>query len=67
MKESKPLYAISDHEKVLGLVWETDLGKIVTVQGSFNIQHNLSIRDIHTGEEVNNIDLRNVLMEILPR
>jgi len=67
MKESIPLYAIADRTRCLGIVWETELGKIVTLQDDISIQNNLSIRDIKTGDEVNNIDLRNVLMSILPR
>jgi len=46
---------------------ETELGKIVTIQGNLNVQYNLSIRKLPTGEEIDNIDLRNVLMEILPQ
>jgi hypothetical protein len=67
MRESKPMYVIVDHEKILGLVWETELGKIVTFQGNLDIQDNLSIREVETGKEIDNIDLRNVLMSILPK
>jgi hypothetical protein len=66
MKESKPVYIISDYEQILGMVWETELGRVVTCEGKWNIKNNLSIRDIETDEEIKNIDLRNVLMEILP-
>jgi len=31
MKESIPLYAIADRTRCLGIVWETELGKIVTL------------------------------------
>jgi hypothetical protein len=67
MKESKPLYGFYDHEDFSGIVWDTELGKVVTCSGLLNPQMNLSIRDIKTGDEVDNVDLRNVLISILPR
>ena len=67
MKRSEPLYGFSDREDFSGIVWDTELGKIVTCSGALNPQMNLSIRDIKTGEEINSVDLRNVLMSILPQ
>jgi hypothetical protein len=49
------------------LVWETELGKIVTSEGKLNIKNNLCIRDAETYVDVNDVDLRHVLMQILPR
>lgn len=66
MKRSEPLYAIFDNEEAKGIVWETELGKIVTIQGLINPQMDLSICDIKTGQEIDSVDLRNVLMSILP-
>lgn len=66
MKESKPLYVICDHSEALGIVWETELGKIVTIEGTINPNNNLSIKEIDSGEEISNVDLRNVIMSILP-
>jgi hypothetical protein len=65
MKDSKALYGFWDGEDCSGIVWETELGKIVTFQGNINPQMNLSIRDLNS-EEVTDVDLRNVLMSILP-
>jgi hypothetical protein len=66
MKKSKPLYGIRDSEDFMGLVWETELGMVVTCEGKWNIQNNLQIISVETGEDVGNIDLRNVLMSLLP-
>lgn len=67
MKKSKALYGIWDYEDFTGIVWETELGKIVTCEGKLNPNSNLAIKDVETGEEISNIDLRNVLMSILPQ
>ncbi len=66
MKESKPLYGIWDGEDFAAIVWETELGKIVTCEGKLNVNNNLIIKEADTNEDVDNIDLRNVLMSILP-
>jgi hypothetical protein len=66
MKDSKPIFGIHDGEDFLAMVWETDLGKVVTMQGKINPQMNLMIKDCETGEYVDEVDLRNVLMQILP-
>lgn len=66
MKESKVLYGFWDREDCTGLVWETELGKIVTVEGKLNLKNNLSIRDTQ-GNDIADVDLRNVLMSILPQ
>lgn len=65
MKQSEPLYAIGDNEEFKGIVWDTELGKIVTLQGAINPQMDLYIYDIKTNQKIDNIDLRNVLMSIL--
>lgn len=66
MKESKAIYVFCDFEEIKGMVWETELGLVVTVEGQLNLQNDLTIRSCETGEDVANIDLRNVLMDILP-
>jgi hypothetical protein len=66
MKESKLLYAMTDHEDFMALMWETELGNILTVEGKLDIKNNIDIRGID-GNDINNVDLRNVLMSILPR
>jgi len=66
MKESKPLYVIWDQKNFHAIMWETELGKIITCEGKINLNNNLIIRDIETNEDIKNVDLRNVLMSILP-
>ena len=67
MKDSMPKYAIYDScSDFTGIVWETELGKIVTVENKMSVNGDLAIYNIETNEKVNNIDLRNVLMSILP-
>lgn len=53
-------------ESFTAIVWETELGKIVTCEGKLNVNNNLRIKEADTNEDVDNIDLRNVLMFILP-
>ena len=65
MKESKPLYGLCDLDEFIGIVWETEKGMIVTVNGNLNINNNLLIKDCKTGEEIKDIDMRNILMDIL--
>lgn len=67
MKESKLVYGVWDHEDFTALVWETELGRIVTCEGKLNPKNNLTIRSAETNEDVSNVDLRNVLMSILPQ
>lgn len=67
MKKSKPIYGLHDHEDFYATVWETELGKIITCEGKLDIKNNLMIRSVETGEDVGDIDLRNILMSILPR
>lgn len=67
MKESKALYGFYDYDECIGLVWETELGKIVTLEGKLNLNNNLVIRDVETGKDIDDIDLRNVLISILPQ
>lgn len=65
MKESKVLYSFKNGDDCIGLVWETELGKIVTVEGKLDITCDLKIRDIDQND-LGDVDLRNVLMSILP-
>jgi hypothetical protein len=60
MKNSKALYAFINESECTGIVWETELGKIVTFQGNINPQMDLRIVDIASGENIGNVDLRNV-------
>jgi hypothetical protein len=63
---SKPIYAICDFEEFKGIVWQTSKGYIVTLEGKINPQSDLSIRDCDNGEEIKDIDMRDILMDILP-
>jgi hypothetical protein len=65
MKESKVLYGFKNGYDCIGLVWETELGKIITVEGKLDLTCDLQIRDIN-GKDLGDVDLRNVLMSILP-
>lgn len=66
MVNSKPIYCITDNEEFQAIIWETELGRIITCEGKLDIKNNMSVRKVETGEEVVDIDLRNVLMSILP-
>lgn len=66
LKESKPIYAIHDGDTLQAIVWDTELGRIVTCAGKLNPEKDLTIIDVETQETVKNVDLRNVLMSILP-
>jgi hypothetical protein len=66
MKDSVPMYGFTDHDGFMGIVWDTALGKIVTIEGKLNPKSNLTIREVATGKDIGDIDLRNILMSILP-
>lgn len=65
MKESKPIYAFVDHYDFSGIVWETEKGLVVTTNGNINPDSNISIKDIRNGEDIKDVDMRNVLMDVL--
>lgn len=64
---SVPILAFTDYDECDGVVWETPKGKIITVRGNLNPQMNLNIKDISTGDAVDDIDWRNILSDILFR
>ena len=64
---SEPILAFTDFDECDGVVWETSKGKVITVKGNFNPQRNLNIKDVKTGEEVDDVDWRNILSDILFR
>lgn len=67
MTDSIPLYAFRDTcSDFIGIIWDTEFGKIVTVENKMSINGNLDIREINTGNRVDNVDLRSLLMSILP-
>ena len=68
---SKPKYAIVNKDLCVAVVWDTEMG-LVTVTNDIKIDFNcdLTLIDI-TGETnscvVNNIDLRDLLVSLLPK
>ena len=66
MKESKPIYAIKNGDNI-SILWDTEYGKILVAQGKIDVNVDLEIWDVETSKKVDNIDLRNVLMSILPQ
>jgi len=63
---AKATYAIWDGENFNGLVWETEIGRIITIQGNINPQMGFMVRDCETGENVVSKDFVDILAEILP-
>lgn len=67
MKESKPIYvAFSSDDDFQAIVWETEKGRIITTKGSINPETNIVIKDVRNCEVIKDVDIRNLLMEILP-
>ena len=66
MRESKALYGFTDHEDFQGIVWGTGKGLIITCTGKLDIKNNISIRNVESGEDVGDVDLRNLLLSVLP-
>lgn len=63
---SKFKYAVKNGDNILGLMWEVDNGKeIFVTNGKVDINYDLEIRDCD-GNDIKNVDLRELLMEILP-
>jgi len=70
MNKSKAEYAICNIDKCVAIVWKTDIGRVVVVQDKIDINGDLSVVEIKNtsnGKVVDNVDLRNLIMEILPR
>lgn len=64
---SKEKYALINGDDFSAIVWETSLGNIITVEGKLDIKNDLRIYDVYTGEMISDIDLREVLLSILPQ
>jgi hypothetical protein len=68
MNKSKAEYAICNRTDCVGIVWSTDLGRIVVMDKPIDINGDISIHACGgMGEAIVNVDLRNVIMEILPK
>jgi len=68
---SKPKYAIVNKDLCVAVVWETEMG-LVTITNDIKIDFNcdLTLIDITGGTNscvVNNIDLRDLLVSLLPK
>ena len=68
---SKPKYAIVNKDLCVAVVWDTEMG-LVTVTNDVKIDFNcdLTLIDITGGTNscvVNNIDLRDLLVSLLPK
>ena len=68
---SKPKYAIVNKDLCVAVVWDTEMG-LVTVTNDVKVDFNcdLTLIDITSGESncvVNNIDLRDLLVSLLPK
>lgn len=64
---SEVKFAVKNGDNILGVMWETELlGKVFVTNGKLDINYNLEIRDFD-GNDIENIDLKTLLMEILPR
>ena len=64
---SKEKYVLVNGDDFSAIVWETSLGNVITVEGKLDIKNDLKIYDTYTGEMISNIDLREVLLSILPQ
>ena len=64
MEDSKLLYGFISYPEFSGCIWETPYGKIVVCHGKLDPNNNLFIKDAK-GDNVADIDLRNMLMLIL--
>ena len=63
---SKEKYVLINGDDFSAIVWETNLGNIITVDGKLDIKNDLKIYDAQTGEIISDIDLRETLMTVLP-
>lgn len=63
---TKATHIITDHADFEGIVWETKIGRIITMKGNINPQMGFTVRDIETGEDLVSSDMVDVLAEILP-
>jgi hypothetical protein len=64
---SKFKYAVKNGDHILGLMWDAGNNReIFVTNGAIDINHDLEIRDCD-GNDIDNIDLKTLLLEILPR
>lgn len=59
-------YFITDHADFEGIVWETKIGRIITMHGKINPQMGFSVYESGEDEPIVSSDMVDVLAEILP-
>ena len=72
MNKSKVEYALANRDGCCAIIWQTELGRIAVVDKPLDINGDISIIDCREDSEtrnriIDNIDLRNLFMEILPK
>ena len=64
---AKIKYAVKNGNNILGYMWDVGEGKeIFITDGKIDINHPLEIRGAD-GKDIDNIDLMDLLVDILPR
>jgi hypothetical protein len=64
---SKAKYAVRNGDNHVGILWENEkLGKVFVVQSEIDINFDLEIMDIDTGNIVDHVDLREFIFDALP-
>ncbi len=65
---SKAKYAVINGKNFVGILWENEkLGKVfVTNEVKIDPNCDIEVRDVFTEEVVNNIDLKDFLLEVIP-
>lgn len=67
---SKPKYALCNLDSCVAIVWETEVGLVTVVQDKIDINGDITLMDISNGkpfgEKIKNVDLRDLLVSILP-
>lgn len=63
---AKATHVISDYENFIGIVWETKVGRIITLEGKINPKMGFQVRDCETNKDLIYCDFVDVLADILP-
>ena len=67
---SKPKYALCNLDSCVAVVWETEVGLVTVVQDKIDVNGDITLIDISNGkpfgEKIKNVDLRDLLVSILP-
>jgi hypothetical protein len=62
-------YVISNHNYIIGRLWEDkNLGKVLVTTGeNIDINFNLTIHDLQEGKEIEHVDLKEFLLTVLSK